>query len=163
MKTIGDYNKFYVKADSAQLSDAFEGFRSTCLKVYNLDPACFVSTPSLAFQAMLKVTKAEIQTFTDIDMILVTEKGIRGGLTQVVKGHTVANNKYRHDYDSRKKSVFLQYIDGNNLYGFAMCKTLPQKSYKWADISMFDEEFIKNYDKNGEIAYLLQINVQYPK
>ena len=56
-------------------------FRSTCLKVYNLDPAYFVSTPSLAFQATLKVTKAEIERFTDIDMILMTEKGIRGGLT----------------------------------------------------------------------------------
>ena len=106
MKTIGDYNKFYVKADSAQLSDAFEGFRSTCLKVYNLDPACFVSTPSLAFQAMLKATKVEIQTFTDTDIILVTEKGIRGGLTEVVKKHAVASNKYLHDCDSRKKVYF---------------------------------------------------------
>ena len=64
---------------------------------------------------MLKVTKAEIETFTDIDMILMTEKGIRGDLTQVVKKHAVANNKYLPDYDSTKKSVFLQYLDANNL------------------------------------------------
>ena len=81
MKTLGDYHDLYVQADTAQLSDVFESFRSTCLKVYNLDPAYFVSTSSLLFQAMLKVTKAEIETFTDIDMILMTEKGIRGGLT----------------------------------------------------------------------------------
>ena len=85
-------------------------------------PCYFVSTPSLAFQGMLKVTKAEIETFTDIDMILMTEKGIRGGLTQVVKKHAVANNKYLHDYGNTKKSVFLQYLDTNNLYGYAMCK-----------------------------------------
>ena len=103
MKTLGDYHDLYVQVNTAQLSDVFESFRSTFLKVYNLDPAYFVSTPSLAFQAMLKVTKAEIETFTDIDMILMTEKGTRGGLTQIVKKHAVANNKYLHDYDNTKK------------------------------------------------------------
>ena len=121
MKTMGNYHNLNVQADTAQLSDVFESFRSTYLKVYNLDPAYFVSTPSLAFQAMLKVTKVEIETFTDIDMILMTEKGIRGGLTQVTKKHAVANNKYLPNYDSTKKSVFLQYLIANNLYGYAMC------------------------------------------
>ena len=121
MKTMGDYHNLYIQADTAQLTDVFESFRSACLKVYNLDPAYFVSTPSLAFQAMLKVTKAEIEIFTDIDMILMTEKVIRGGLTQVTKKHAVANNKYLPNYDSTKKSVFLQYLIANNLYGYAMC------------------------------------------
>ena len=73
MKTLGGYHDLYVQADTAQLSDVFESFRSTCPKVYNLDPAHFVSTPGLAFQAMLKVTNAKIEAFTDIDMILMTE------------------------------------------------------------------------------------------
>ena len=163
MKTLGDYHDLYVQVDTAQLSDVFESFRSTCLKVYNLDPAYFVSTPSLAFQAMLKVTKAEIETFTDIDMILMTEKGIRGGLTQVVKKHAVANNKYLHDYDNAKESVFVQYLDANNLYGFAMGKKLPLNGYKWVDISMITEEFIKNYDEEGDTGYLLEVDVEYPK
>ena len=163
MKTLGDYHDLYVQVDTAQQSDVFESFRLTCLKVYNLDPAYFVSTPSLAFQAMLKVTKAEIETFTDIDMILMTEKGISGGLTQVVKKHAVANNKYLPDYDSTKKSVFLQYPDANNVYGYAMCKTLPLNGYKWVDISMITEEFIKNYDEEGDAGYLLEVDVEYPK
>ena len=100
MKTLGGYHDLYVQADTAQLSDVFESFRSTCPKVYNLDPAYFVSTPGLAFQAMLKVTNAKIEAFTDIDMILMTENGIRGGLTQVVKKHAVANHKHSPDYDS---------------------------------------------------------------
>ena len=90
----------------------------------------FVSTPSLAFQTMLKVTKAEIDTFTDIDMILMTEKVIRVGLTQVVKKHVLANNKYLPDNDSTKNSVFLQYLDANYLYGYSMCKKLPLNGYK---------------------------------
>ena len=47
---------------------------------YQLDPAYFVSTPSLAFEAMLKILNAKIELFTDINMLLVTENGIRGGL-----------------------------------------------------------------------------------
>ena len=147
MKTLGDYHNPYGQEDTAQLSDVFESFRSTCLKVHNLDRAYFLSTPILAFQAMLKVTKAEIETFTDIDMILMTQKCIRGGLTQDVKKHAVANNKYLPEYDSTKKSVFLQYLDVNNLYEYTMCKTLPLKRYKWEDISLLTEEFIKNYDE----------------
>ena len=133
------------------------------LKVYKLDPAYFVATPSLAFQAMLKVTKAEIETFTDIDMILMAEKEIRGGLTQVIKKHAVANNKYLPDYEGTKKSVFLQYLDANNLYGYGMSKKLPLKDYKWADSSMITEEFIKNYDENSDTGYLLKADVEYPK
>ena len=56
-------------------------FRYLCLKNYNLDPTYFVSTPSLAFEAMLKITKVKIELLTDIDMILMTEKAIRGSLT----------------------------------------------------------------------------------
>ena len=112
---------------------------------------------------MLKVTKAEIETFTDIDMILMTDKGIRGGLTQVVKKHAVANNKYLHGYDNTKKSVFLECLDANNLYGYVMCKKLPLNGYKWVDISMITEDFIKNYDEEGDTGYLLEVDVEYPK
>ena len=125
IKTLGEYHDLYVQADVAQLSDVFESFRSVCLKEYQLDPAYFVSTPSLALEAMLKITKVQIELFTDIDMVLMTEKGIRGGLTQVIRKHGIVNNKYLPDYDSSKKSTYLQYLDGNKLYGYAINKKLP--------------------------------------
>ena len=84
-KDLGEYHDLYVQVDTAQLTDVFENFRSLCLKEYQLDPAYFVSTPSLATEAMLKITKAKIELFTNINMVLMTEKGIRGGLTQVIK------------------------------------------------------------------------------
>ena len=93
IKTLGEYHDLYVQADVAQLSDVFESFRSVCLKEYQLDPAYFVSTPSLALEAMLKITKVQIKLFTDINMVLMIEKGIRGGLTQVIRKHGIANNK----------------------------------------------------------------------
>ena len=113
---IGEYYDLYVQADTAQLSDVFENFRSLCLKEYQLDPAYFVSTPSLALEAMLKTTNAKIELFTDIDMVFMTEKSIRGGLTQAIEKHAAANNKYLPNFDKSKDSTFLQYLDANNLY-----------------------------------------------
>ena len=113
IKNIGDYHDLYVQADTAQLSDVFENFRSLCLREYQLDPGYYVSTPSLTFDAMLKITGAKIELFTDIDMVLMTEKGIRGGLTQTIKKYAVANNKYLDNYDKTKDSIYLQYLDAN--------------------------------------------------
>ena len=62
-----------------------------------------------------------------------------------------------------KKSVFLQYLDANNLYGYGMRKKLPINEYKWADTSMFTEEFRKNYDEDGDKGYLLEVDVKYSK
>ena len=80
-KLCNNNNNNNNNTDVTQLSDVFESFRSVCLREYQLDPSNFVSTPSLALEAMLKRTKVQIELITDIDMVLMTEKGIRGGLT----------------------------------------------------------------------------------
>ena len=85
LKDLGGYHDLYVRSDVAQLSDVFENFRSLCLKRYDLDPAYFVSTAGLTYEAMLECTKVKLELLTDKDMILMVEKGIGGGLTQVVK------------------------------------------------------------------------------
>ena len=163
IKTLGEYHDLYVQADTAQLSNVFESFRSLCLKEYQLDPVYFVSTPSLANEAMLKIAKAKIELLTDINMVLMIEKGIHGGLTRVIKKHAIASNKYLPCYDSTKKSLYLQYFDVNNLYGWAMCKKLPLNGYKWGNVEEFDGDFIKNYDVNSNKGYLLELDVEYPK
>ena len=108
LKDLDEYHDVYVQSDVAQLSDVFENFRSLCLKEYELDPLYFVSTPGLAFEAMLGYTKVKLQLLTDIDMVFMVEKGIRGGLIEAVKKHAIANHKYLPSYGSSKKSVFLQ-------------------------------------------------------
>ena len=163
LKDLGEYHDVYLQSNVAQLSDVFENFRSLCLKEYELDPSYFVSTPGLAFETMLKCTKVKLELLTDIDMVLMVEKGIRGALTQVVKKHAVANHKYLPSYDSSKKSVFLQYIDANNLYGYAMSQKLPLDGYKWDNIEKFTDDFVKNYDINGDVGYLLEVDVEYPE
>ena len=162
IKNLGEYHDLYMQADTAQLSDVFENFRYLCLKDYDLDPTYFVSAPSLAFEAMLKMTKVKIELLTDIDMILMTEKAIRGSLTQAVRKHGIANNKYLFTYDKTKKSVFLQYLDAKNLSGYAMNQNLLLDGYKWAHISILTDDFVKNYDVNGDKEYLLEADVEYP-
>ena len=95
-------------------------------------------------------------------MVLMVEKGMRGGLAQVVQWHAVANHKYLPSYDRTKKSVFLQYLDANNLYGYAMSQKLPLDGYKWDNIEKFTSDFVKNY-VNGDKGYLLEVDVEYPK
>ena len=129
INNLGEYHDLYVQADTAQLSDVFENFRYLCLKDYDLDPTYFVSTPSLAFEAMLKMTKVKIGLLADIDMVLMTEKPIRGALTQVIRNHGIANNKYLPTYDKTKKSVFLKYLDANNIYGYPMNQKLQLDGY----------------------------------
>ena len=163
INNISEYHDLYVKCDVAQLSGVFESFRDICLKQYGLDTSYFISTPGFAFEAMLKCTKVKLQLLTDIDMVLMVEKGIRGGLTQVVKRHAIANNRYVKGYDANKKSVFLQYLDFNNLYGYGMNKKLPLYGFKWSDINMFTVDFIKNYDDEVDKGYLLDVDIEYPK
>ena len=159
LNNLGEYHDLYVCADTAQLSDVFENFKYLCLKDYDLDPAYFLSSPTLA---MLKTTNARIELFTDIDMILMTEKAIRGGLTQLVERHAVANHKYLPSYDKSKKSIFLQYLDANNLYGYSMSQNLPLDGYKWANTLIVTDKFVKDYDIKSDKGYLLEVDVEYP-
>ena len=103
----------------------FEDFRNMCLNEYGLDPAHLLSAPGLAWQACLKKTKVELELLADIDMLLVIEKGIRGGICQSIYRYAKANNKYMNNYNKGIISSYLVYLDANNLYGWAMSQKLP--------------------------------------
>ena len=96
-------------------------------------------------------------------MVLMVENGKRGGLTQVVKKYSVANNKYSPDYNKNIKSSYLQYLDANNLYGYAMTKKLPLNGFKWSDPNKYTSEFITNYNDQSSKGYLLEADIEYPK
>ena len=116
-KSIRDYHNLYLKSDVLLLSDVFENFRKTCLKHYNLDPAHYYTSPGLAWDACLKETGQELQLLSDYDMLMMFERGIRGGISHISKRYAEANNKYMKDYNPGKESTFIQYLDANNLYG----------------------------------------------
>ena len=130
-KNIRDYHDLYLKSDVLLLADVFENFRSTCLYHYNLDPAHYYTSPGLAWDACLKETGQELQLLHDYDMLMMFEKGIRGGISHISKRYAEANNKYMENYDPDKPSSYIQYLDANNLYGWAMSQPLPTGGFKW--------------------------------
>ena len=97
-------------------------------------------------------------------MLLMIEKGIRGGIYQAIHRYAKANNKYMRNYNKNNESSNLAYLDANNLYGWAMSQKLPVDGFGWVeDLFQFKEDFIKNYDKNSDKGDILEVDAKYPK
>ena len=144
LKHLGEYHDLYVQNDTLLLTDVFENFRNTCLKVYQLAPTHFLSLPGLAWQACLKNTNIKLELLTDYDMLLMVKEGIRGGICHSIHRHAKANNKCMKNYDKNEES------------------NLPVNDFKWVDdTSRINEEFIKNYDDNIDKGYILEVDVKY--
>ena len=128
IKNMGEYHDLYLKTDVLLLTDIFENFRDVCMKYYGLDPAYYYTLPNFAFDAMLKMTGVEIDLIYDREMYEMIEAGLRGGMCMVSTKKVEANNKYMgEDYDKKKESSYINYLDANNLYGFSMIQKLPYK------------------------------------
>ena len=108
INNIGDYHDLYVQSERLLVEDLYENFRNMCFEKYQLDPTYFVSASGLAWQACLKKTGVKLELKTDCDMILIIEKGIRGGICQATHWYAKANSKCMKNYDK------------NNLYGWEM-------------------------------------------
>ena len=103
-----------------------------------------MSAPGLAWQACLKKTKVKLELLTDIDMLLIVKKGIRGGIFQAIRRHAKVINKYMKNNDKDIKSSYLMYLDASNLYGWAVSQKLPVNGFKCVEkLSRFNEIFIK--------------------
>lgn len=161
MKTLGEYSDFYITLDVTLLCDVMEEFRNTCEEAYGLDPLHSYTSPGLAWQAMLKMTRQSLELLTDVEMLQMVESGIRGGLTQSVTRHVKANNKHVPEYDASKPSVYLGYFDANNLYGWAMSMPLPYGNFEWVDPSLLHD--ILNIPREEQTGYILDCDFEYPE
>ena len=149
IRNLGEYHNFYVQNDTLLLANAFENFINMWINICELEPAKFLSAPGLGWQTPLKNTIEKLGLSADIDMLLMVEKGIRGGICDCIYRYTKINNKYMKEYDKNKESSYLQYWDVNNLFGCAMLQKLPINNFgKIKRTSQFYNDFIKNYKKN---------------
>ena len=101
----------------------------------------------LSWQACFKKTGVKLELLTDHDMLMMVEKGIRGGIYQATHRYAKANNKCMSNYNENTESSFLQYLDANNQYGQSMFEKLPVDGFRQIekdDLLKFDENFIKN-------------------
>nr|DAC81291.1 TPA_asm: PolB [Ladona dragonfly adintovirus] len=157
--TLGEYSDVYLKMDVLLLADVFENFRDVCRATYKLDPAWYFTAPGLAFDAMLKHTRISLELMTDYDMLLMIEKGIRGGISQCTKRYSEANNKYLETFDEKEESRYIIYLDANNLYGWALSAPLPSSGFRWVDCP----EDIENISDESPKGYILEVDLEYPR
>ena len=83
----------YAQNDTLLLDDVFT-FQNICLEIYGLDPFCFLSVSGLAWKPALKKTNVKLNLLTNINMLLMLEKGIRGGMCYAIHLYVKANNKF---------------------------------------------------------------------
>ena len=164
LKNLSNYHDLYVQSNTLLLADVFESFRNKCIEIYELDPTHFLSAPGLSWQAALKKTGVILELLPDIDMLLMVEKGMRGGMYHAIHRYAKANNKYMKNYDKNIISSYLMYLNATNLYGWAISQKLPVNGFKWIKkLSEFNEDFMKGYDENSDKGYFLEVDVEYPK
>ena len=93
----------------------FGKFINTCLDCYELDPCHYFSSPGLSWDAMLKMTRIELELISDTDVHLSIQKKMGGGISYIAKRHSKVNNKYMECYDSSKEDIYITYLDANDL------------------------------------------------
>ena len=161
LNNLGEYHDLYVQSDTLLLADVFENFRDMCLKEYEL-----------AWQACLKQFNVELELLTDYNMLLMVEEGISGGICHSIHRSAKGNNKYMKNCNNNEESSYIQYLDANNPYVWAMSQKLPVNGFKWTDNNktaepsakhIINEEFIKNYNEDNNKGYILEVDVKYPK
>ena len=144
MKKLGEYYDPYLKTDVILLSNIFEAFRNICLNHHSLDPAHFYTSPGLAWQSCLKYTDIWLELLTYPDMLLMFQRGIRGGITQAIHRYALANNKYM--------GVKFNHKEDSSFGGF-----------NWVDLSEFMPDEIDSYANCDNEGYPLEVDVKYPK
>lgn len=163
IRTLGEYADLYLRVDVCLLAIVFENLRETTLNLYKIDPANYYTAPGLSFDAMLRYTKAKLELPKDVDMVLMMERGIRGGISQCAQRYVKANNKYMREYDKNKKSSYIIYIDCNNLYGFVMMQHLPVGGLQWVENCQFSVEDILNMADDAPEGYFFEVDLEYPE
>ena len=102
IKNLGEYRDLHVQSDTLLLADIFENFRNKCIRIYELDPAHFLSAPRLAWKACLRNTGVKLELLIDIDMLLIVGKEIRGGTVHALHKYAKANKKYMKKKKKKK-------------------------------------------------------------
>ena len=172
IKNLGEYHDLYLKIDVLLLAEVFENFRNVYSKNYELDPAHYYTSPGLSRDALLKFSRQKLELLSDINTIQFIESGIRGGVSMISHRHSIVNNKYMKNYDPNEEIKSINYLDANNLYGWAMCEPLPIGNFKMYDFD-FNEKLsegvakiiarLENWKSSNKKGYIIEVDLEYPK
>ena len=102
----------------------------------------------------------ELEFISDVDMYLIIDKGLRGGISVITHRKSEANNKYMKSYNPHKPSKFITYLDANFLYPWAMNLYLPYGGFRCVNP---DEFILENVKPDSDIGHILEVDLTYPK
>ena len=163
MKIFLEYHELYNITDVLLLADVFENFRDLCLKIYGLDPVYYFTAPGLAWDACLKITGIDLELLSDPNMLLMFEKGIRGGISIISNRYGEANNKYMgRGFNKNKPSKYLMYLDANNLNGCGMSEKLPTHGFKWLTGGEMEKIYENRHNLN-KMPCILEVDIVIPE
>ena len=162
MKSMADYHDLYLKTDVLLLGDIFENFRELCLLYYRLDPLHYITLPSMAWDACLRMSPVQLELIVDPDMYQFMETGIRGGISMITHRYAEANNRYTPNFDSSKPSTFILSLDANNLYGYSMVQQMPTSSFKWLTGDELIGLNVMSLSKDSDVGYIFEVDLNYP-
>ena len=111
---------------------------------------------------MLKMTGIEVKLFSDTDMYLFIERGIRGAISFISKRYSKANNKHMKCCNSGKESNFIMYMIELNLYGWAMSQYLPYEVFNQLKQKEIDKFNINSIGEIFPVGYILKVDLDYP-
>ena len=115
MKTMKDYHDLYLKYEVLFLADVFLKIKNNSLKNYGLCPSHYLSAPALSCNTMLNMTKVGFELISGVDMYLLFEKRMRGGVSYISKRYSKANSKYLKSFHPEQESKHIIYLEVNNL------------------------------------------------
>ena len=136
-KSMLDYLLLYVRLDVALLGDVLFAFRNLMHRDFSLDPLWYISLPAFAFSAMLKITDIELEPITCPDMHLFLSANIRGGFSFIHK------RKAEMCEASGELTNYINYLDANNLYGWAQSQFMPVRDFKFMEKKDINVVFAK--------------------
>jgi hypothetical protein len=166
-KTLGDYHDTYLLIDVLLLADVFETFRAFIHRTYKLEPVHYLTLPGLAWDAMLLMTGVKLEILSDPEMYLFFESGVRGGICMITQRLAKANFEGMSTFDKNIETAFIEYLDANNLYGWAMIQSLPYGGFKWLNTDELTteqwREKIMNMTPTQARGITFEVDIEVPK
>ena len=107
------------------------------------------------------MTDVKLEKISDTDKYLIIEKGSKGGISYIAKRYAKANNKYMSNYDPKKPSTFITFLDKNNLYGWSMSEYLPYEKFEW--LKNIDRFHVNSINEGSDTGYFLEVDLEYPE
>ncbi|XP_064639581.1 uncharacterized protein LOC135495094 [Lineus longissimus] len=162
-ETLKDYLLVYLITDVLLLASCFEQFRNLSMQYFQMDTGKFLTLPHFAYHAMLKCTQVQLEILTDLEMVHWIKRGIRGGVASVMLRHAEANlPEMGPNYNPELPRQEIVPLDCTNLYGHALSKQLPEKSYRWLTRQEIKQLKISEVPDDAKIGYILSVDLSYP-